>query len=96
MKNDDILCKCGTETDAIEAAKKLYIQLASTDCKVWALGVATALRAMAVDSLAQEGIPKDLLKARCDSLVKSTRDQTDFEEIESMVKIAHQKLYAHS
>jgi len=85
------LCHCGTIDEAVEAARKLYIQLAGTDCPVWALGVATALRAMAVESLVDEEVTRPMLKTICDGISHQAK-KINFEQLDHETVIHRTKL----
>jgi hypothetical protein len=45
------ICNCGTVREAVEAAEKMFIQLAGSDCPVWALQVSVLASQIAMRHL---------------------------------------------
>ena len=93
IEKGDQVCYCGTVDEAVEAATRLYIQLAGADCKIWALQVATALRTIAVEGIVDEKTPRQMIGEACNRLTVFTKSNIDIEVILEDVRKKHEFLY---
>lgn len=59
------VCTCGTVHEATKVAEKMFVQIAGSDCPIWALQVGSALQMICLDHLmADAGLSgKDAAKA---------------------------------
>lgn len=90
----DSLCNCGTLEEAIEAAKRLYIQMAGTDCKIWAMQVSSALRTIAIESIVDEDLDRKKCQVAVNIVVERTKETIDFRTLEAEALEHRKKLYS--
>jgi hypothetical protein len=55
-------CHCGSVEEAAKAAEKLFVQIAGTDCPVWAFQIAVIFRRLCINNLADAELTRSNLK----------------------------------
>jgi hypothetical protein len=63
-------CHCGSVGDATKAAEKLFVQIAGTDCPVWAFQIAVILRHLCINNLAGSDLTRSKLKDLANLILK--------------------------
>lgn len=97
MKADDLkrLCHCGTIADATDTAEKMFVEIAGTDCPIWALQLAVVLRSIALDHIeSQTKLTRNQLLEGTNAIVKAARKtRMPLEEIDKLVRERQAKLH---
>lgn len=68
------LCHCGTVEEAVKVAEKLFVEMAASDCPVWAFQVGTALKTICIQHLAgSAGMSMLEVKLAANEIVRTTK-----------------------